>query len=289
MNLKGEQFKQQESFETKLEKYGERIKNTLYEAIKKQLTDVEPSEKIGVALSGGIDSTIVAHLLKKLRGDNVIAFTLHAEGYESEESDLEPATKAAQALSLKHKIVNVSPKEIISSAEPVAKLITPPGRKVHDFNIYSGVVTHLLAPEIKKAGVRICFSGEGLDELAGSYGPSGSFQHSHENMTTSEMRKKLFNNLTQRGYLDRTTKTLGQYGIEARSPYLDEEFSKLMLSIPPEFFNQKDWKLPLIKAFEKEVPIPLGRPKVRAQVGSGIFKVLQEAGYNQEKLKEIIK
>lgn len=288
MNSERKQFEQLERFETELKEYGEKIRNTLCEAIKKQLIDIEPNEKIGIALSGGIDSIVVAHLLKKFKGDNITAFTLHTEGYKSEESDMEPATKTAQALFLDHKIVHVSPEEVINAVEPVAKLITPPGRKVHDFNVYSGVVTLLLAPEIKKAGIKTCFSGEGLDELAGSYGPSGSFQHSHDEMTTIEMREKLFNNLIQGGYLDRTTKTLGQYGIEARSPYVDEEFAKLMLSIPSEFFNQKDWKLPLITAFEKEVPISLRRPKVRAQVGSGVFQVLQEAGYDQKKLEEYV-
>lgn len=289
MNLERKQFEQQEPFESELEKYGEEIRSTLNKAMEKQLIDVEPSEKIGVAFSGGIDSTIVAYLLQKFRGHDIMAFTLHTEGYEAKDRDLEPAIEAASALSLEHRIIRVSPEEVIKAVEPVARLITPQGRRVHDFNVYGGVVSYLMAPEMRKAGIKKCFSGEGLDELAGSYGPSGSFQYSHEDMTTIEMRKKLFRNLTQKGYLDRTTKTLEQYGIEARSPYLDEEFVKLILDIPPEFFRQKDWKLPLIKAFEREIPISLKRPKVRAQVGSGVFQVLQEAGYNQKKLEEIVK
>lgn len=288
MRSENKLFENQPTFETALEKHAEQIKTTLEEAMQRSLADIEPDQKIGIALSGGIDSTIVAHLLKKLGRDNIIAYTLHIEGHEETDRDLEPAIAVASALGIEHRIIRKKPADVENSVEPVAKLITPPERNVHDFNVYSGVVTDLLASEMKKDGIEICFSGEGVDELVGSYGPSGSFQKSHEEMTTIEMRQKLFKNLTERGYLDRTTKTLGQYDIDARSPYLDPEFSELMLKIPPEFFNQDNWKLPVARAFENELPIPLNRPKVRAQVGSGVFQVLQEAGYDQKKLEQIM-
>jgi asparagine synthase (glutamine-hydrolysing) len=284
--------KNKDVFEVALEKYAKGINKYLRKAMNKLVKDIEPAEKIGIALSGGLDSTIVSYLLQNIRNHDNISFSLHVEGYEAEERDLDMAINAAAALSLEHKIIVVSPGQVIQSVEPVVKLITQKGHKPHDYNVYSGVVTYLLGPEMKRIGIKKCFGGEGADELSGSYSPSGSFQIPHENMTTIEMRRKLFVNLVEHGYLDRTTKTLGIYGIDAPSPYLDKEFADFMLSIPPEFFNREHWKLPLIKAFEQELPISLRnnllRPKVRAQVGSGVLNVLQKAGYDQNKLEEIL-
>lgn len=275
-----------------LEEYARNINRILHKSMEELIKDIDLSETIGVALSGGLDSTIVSYLLQSKRKRNNIAFSLHVEGYEAEDRDLEMAKNAAETLSLEHKIVVVSPEQVIQSVEPVVKLITLPGHQPRDFNVCSGVVTYLLGPEIQRCGIKICFGGEGADELSGSYSPSGSFQISHEEMTTIEMRRKLIVNLVEHGYLDRTTKTLGIYGIDAPSPYLDKEFVDYMLTIPQEFFIRGHWKLPILKAFEREMPAALmknlSRPKVRAQVGSGVLDVLQKAGYDQKKMEEII-
>ncbi len=283
-------IEQSEDFDEVLGKHARQIREKLQEAMRALLSNVDPSEKVGVALSGGVDSTIVAYLLQKSRNNN-IAFSLHVEGYEAEDRDIEMAKKAAIELSLDHRIMTVSPDQVIQAVEPVVKMITLPGHTPRDFNVYSGILTYLLGKEVKQAGVKKCFSGEGADELSGSYGPSGSFGIPHEEMVTIEMREKLFRNITEHGYLRRTDETLGAYGIEAVSPYLDRDFADVMLRIPPEFFSQDCWKLPLVKAFEHELPESLRdnlyRPKVRAQVGSGIFSMVQKAGYDQQKLEEI--
>ena len=274
-------------FESDLQKYADNIRLLLYKVIRKQLYDISEKERICIALSGGIDSIVVAHLIKQSCKNKLVAFTLHVDGNNSEERDIDHAIEVAKALSIEHKIIYVLPKQVIDAALPVMKMITPPGRNVRDFNIYSGIVTYLLGSEIKKEGIQICFGGEGFDELSGSYGPSGSFTKTHEEMTSIEMRNKLYANLTKNGYLDRTTKTLGAFEIEARSPFIDDEFKELMLNIPSEFFNQEHGKLPLIKAFSGEIAFDLTRKKVRAQVGSGVFDTLQRAGINQQKLEEM--
>jgi tRNA(Ile)-lysidine synthase TilS/MesJ len=51
-----QQFEKQARFEKDLERYGKEIRNILEAIIKDQLKDIDPNEKIGVALSGGIDS-----------------------------------------------------------------------------------------------------------------------------------------------------------------------------------------------------------------------------------------
>lgn len=282
---------EQATFKSALEMHANNINKSLHKAMERQLQDIKPDEKIGIALSGGVDSTIVSYLLQNARKNNV-SFSLHVEGFEGEERDLDMAKNATAALSLEHKIVVVSPEQVIQAVEPVVKLITLPGHTPRDYNVYSGVVTYLLGPEMQRLGIKTCFGGEGADELCGSYSPSGSFQNSHEEMATIEMRKKLFTNLVRYGYLDRTTKTLGIYGIQAPSPYLDEDFADYMLTIPSEFFTRGHWKLPLVKAFENELPDTLiknlFRPKVRAQVGSGVFGVLQKEGYDQNKLEKML-
>jgi asparagine synthetase B (glutamine-hydrolysing) len=271
-----------------LQLLADKIRELLYEVIQEQLSELENESKLSIGLSGGIDSTVVAYLLKKFWKRDLEAFTVHVEGFNSDERDIDHATRVANHFNLKHTIINASKNEVLQSVEPVIKLIIPEGRNLHDYNVYSGIVTYLLGPVIKSAGINVCFGGEGFDELSGSYGPSGSFQKTHDEMATVSMRQKLYYNLTQNGYLDRTTNTLGHFGVSAQSPYINDKFRDLMLSIPDKYFTQTDWKLPLIAAFEKEIPVALlRRKKVRAQVGSGVFELLQTEGYNQEKLQNL--
>jgi asparagine synthetase B (glutamine-hydrolysing) len=63
------------------------------EAVKKRL----PKKRFGILFSGGVDSTLIAYICKRLKGD-FICYTVGIEGSK----DLEESQKAAKALGLSH-------------------------------------------------------------------------------------------------------------------------------------------------------------------------------------------
>jgi asparagine synthase (glutamine-hydrolysing) len=114
---------------------------------------------VGSFLSGGIDSSIIATLMQKIRGEKkiktfTVGFTSLSEGREARET--------AEPLGTDHTEITVTPEEYF---EALPKAIWHFDEPVAD---PSALGLYFLAREARKY-VKVVLSGEGSDELFGGY------------------------------------------------------------------------------------------------------------------------
>ena len=133
-----------------------RLQNLLQLAVAKQTEDIEKSEPVGVLLSGGLDSSIVASLLVQ-RGLKVRAYTLDF-GSDLLSSETTYAEQVAQYLNIPLTKVPVTPKGIqLVLKAAIAALDVPFG---------DGVTVPLyLLNQAASQDTRVIFNGEGGDQL----------------------------------------------------------------------------------------------------------------------------
>lgn len=113
---------------------------------------------VGALLSGGVDSTIICHLLKQYTDTNLHAFAVGTE----EDEDIIHARLVAKSLDIKYNELLLKEndfKELQSAiyfqSEPIADK--------------SFLPLFLLSKKIKKEGIGVVLTGDGADELFGGY------------------------------------------------------------------------------------------------------------------------
>lgn len=116
----------------------------------------------GILLSGGTDSSVLAQLVCNATGNAEIAsFTASFEGKES--NDAAEASKLAAKLGLRHTEVTINKK---MHEEYLAELIM---RLDEPFADSAAVTTYLLSSKARAEGLKVLFSGAGVDEIFGGY------------------------------------------------------------------------------------------------------------------------
>lgn len=118
---------------------------------------------VGVALSGGLDSSIVASLAVRHSQDKVTAFSV---GYEGRPDGDERADASAFARHLGIDMVEVelSSRDVVSGFDG---LVADMGEPIADA---AGSSYRALMQAARRAGIKVMFQGQGADELFWSYG-----------------------------------------------------------------------------------------------------------------------
>jgi len=115
----------------------------------------------GAYLSGGVDSSSVVALMTRFSDKPVKTFSL---GYEDElknkEADLYYARKVSEAYKTEHYEYIMSHKELVNDIENVIAAFDQP---------FSGTISTYFLSKLIKQHVKVALSGDGADELFGSY------------------------------------------------------------------------------------------------------------------------
>ncbi|MBU0660602.1 asparagine synthase (glutamine-hydrolyzing) [Patescibacteria group bacterium] len=115
---------------------------------------------VGVFLSGGIDSSLVAALLQKGRKEKIKTFTI---GFEDSRYDEAPyAKKIAEVLGTDHHEIYLTEKDVKACIPQLFQVYDEP------FADSSAIPTYLLA-KYTKDHVKVALSGDGGDELFSGY------------------------------------------------------------------------------------------------------------------------
>ena len=130
------------------------IKDAVQLAVERQLVSDVP---LGVLLSGGIDSSVVASCARKF--GPVQTFSIRFDDARYDES--EHARQIAAYIGSQHHVFHVTPK-VIEDLPKLAQVFGVP------FADSSALPTHYLARETRKH-VKVALSGDGADELFGGY------------------------------------------------------------------------------------------------------------------------
>lgn len=144
--------------EADLETATNRIETSLTEAVHSQMVSDVP---VGVLLSGGLDSSIIAALAQKSQKTPILTFTA---GFEHALDERPFARQVADYLGTTHHEILVDPREINHSLDTLVPLFD-------DLTSLDGgmFTIHLICRRIREYGIKVLLVGEGSDEIFGGY------------------------------------------------------------------------------------------------------------------------
>jgi len=120
---------------------------------------------VGIALSGGVDSSAIVAAARAVGGDALAihTFSFAAEGSDVDETPfIELAAQAAQACSTR---VSIKPEEIVADIDD---LVMSQGEPFGSLSIYA---QHRVMQLAAKSGIKVMLDGQGADELFAGYRP----------------------------------------------------------------------------------------------------------------------
>jgi asparagine synthase (glutamine-hydrolysing) len=134
-----------------------RIEDLLSDAVEKRLMSEVP---LGLFLSGGVDSSLVAVLMHRLVGSGIKTFSIGFE--EKEYSELPYSRRVSRQIESDHVEIVVTPKDMLDNIASVLWFRETPISEASDIPI------HLLCKAAAEK-VTVVLTGEGGDEVFGGY------------------------------------------------------------------------------------------------------------------------
>ncbi|MFH4976566.1 hypothetical protein AB6A40_003275 [Gnathostoma spinigerum] len=219
------------------------IQHALISAVRKRLMG---NRRFGFMLSGGLDSSLIAAIASRHLDDQPpLAFSI---GFE-DSPDIESARIVASFLGIKHQVVIVTPEQCFCMIPKVIYAL----ETFEPLLVRCGVVHYILCEYISRTSdVKVLLSGEGADELFGSYcymQKAPSPMHLHREILR---RMKLLNQYD----VLRCDRATSCHGLEIRVPFLDKLFIDLVMRLPAcdKLFPDKIEKYLLRSAFDGWLP-----------------------------------
>jgi asparagine synthetase B (glutamine-hydrolysing) len=280
--IAGPIFAEDDRDEVPLEVHADHIARALdrtFEGLRASLDDGAP---IFVTLSGGLDSTGIAVLAKRVF-PNLVGVTFALEGDPAEGSDREAAARVAREIGIELREVVVRREDLLAHIDPALVW----GQDWRDFNVHCALVNAAIAEALPEGS--IVLTGDGMNELVADYTPvrvSDRTLYGLPRLPPGRLRRFLVSGLDSG---DREVGVYARRRVRAIQPYL--LCADAYAAIPPRFIGQSDAKQALAKRiFGDRIPeFVYARPKVRAQIGSserpgGTALALLERGIDQARL-----
>ena len=210
-----------------------------------------------IALSGGLDSSILAYLLKNQKPKAIVIITKDFLG-----TDLTYAQIIAKHTQLPLSLLQVSLEEVLDSINETIKIL----RNFNDIEIRNSIVPYMYLSSLKKKGVDSVITGDGADEVFAGY----NFLLKKSEGELGEELKRI------RRIMHFPSRDIAKsLDMKVETPFLNEDVIKFSDTIPiSKKINFKDekkfGKWILRETFEKELPKNIvWREKSPMQDGSG--------------------
>ncbi|MEW6661528.1 MAG: asparagine synthase-related protein [Bacillota bacterium] len=217
------------------------------------------NEKIGILLSGGLDSSIIAALAAEV-SPKVATFTVGLPGA----SDLLAARSVAEYLGTEHHEFLFSETELLNHASEVIYYLESFDLPL----VRSSLANYLVSKLAKENGVKVVCVGEGADELFGGY-------HYLKELPKDQVNAELLHLIYsgRKGGFQRVDRMNAANSIEPLIPFMDSQLLSFALTIP---IDLKIWgkdkieKWILREAFAQALPSQITeRVKQKFFQGSG--------------------
>ena len=235
------------------------VNNLLIRSIERRIPKNIESIKLGTWLSGGLDSSVIASVLKEF-SDDIYTFSV---GYRNSK-DMLAARTVAKHLGTKHT-------EYILDIDTLFSAIPKTIYALESFDapLVRSTLGNIIASELSSVA-DVVFSGEGGDEIFAGYHYFLDLDSQQEiQVELLKAIKALHNTALQR--VDRSSNIAG---VNVKLPLLDESLMEYVLRIPPEL--KLDYERNLTKNILRKVAsnyLPdsiVYRPKDKFWEGSGI-------------------
>jgi len=122
---------------------------------------MESDVPVGVFLSAGIDSSVVATMMRRFSQQKIIAITLGFKEFDTDADEVTLAKEFAQRHGLEHKVYMLSKEEFIDDLPQFYATMEQP--TIDALNVW------FVAKAAKAMGIRVVLSGIGGDEVFGGY------------------------------------------------------------------------------------------------------------------------
>ena len=251
----------------------EEITKKLYQILEESCNLCE-SELI--ALSGGLDSSIISHFL---RGKKVEGIAIISEDFVS--TDLTYCQRISKETGIPLTIYNSTTSEILEAVENTIKIL----KNFNDIEIRNNVVMYLAIKWAKDNNKKSIITGDGADELFAGY-----------NFLVNKPEKELESEIKRVcSIMHFPTQEIGKHlGIKIESPFLNQKIVEIANQIPVNFKVKEEngtryGKWILRKTIEKYIPEQIvWRKKSPMQEGAGTVGLtnLFESIINEEKYVE---
>ena len=217
----------------------------------------EECESNWIALSGGLDSSIVANLMRKEKANAITIITKDFVG-----TDLTYAQIMAKHAEIPLSLMHIELEEVLESINETVKILG----NFNDIEIRNSVVPYIYLKRLKEMGIKSVLTGDGADEVFAGY-----------NFLLKKNEDELVSELSRiKKIMHFPSKEIGEsLNMKVEMPFLDNEVIDFSENIPiSEKINTKDGKRfgkwILRKSFEKDIPDSIvWREKSPMQDGSG--------------------
>jgi asparagine synthase (glutamine-hydrolysing) len=237
------------------------LRNALYEAV----SECAP-EKIAVAFSGGVDSSLLARICQDLGKET----TLITVGF-SGSHDIQFSSTIAAKMVMKQVVLEIEHDDFGEKLQTVRERI----RCANTSHLENCVAYLYISKAAREEGLDVVLSGNGCDELFCGYNAYRVVYDRGDAALSQLMEEKIANELELVAEISVVAR---QFGVEVRQPFLSEKFVRFAKSIPVD----RKIKGPddmVRKHILREVALEIGvpgesamKPKKALQYGSLIHK-----------------
>jgi len=217
-------------------------------AVKETVTD----KKIGVAFSGGVDSTLLAKLVKDMEYD-VHLLTI---GFQ-DSHDINFAKEVNQILNFSHSISEIDPEKFKEVSQKINRIIKSDNLSWNE----NSIAFYYVAELAQKNGLKTVVTANGIDELFCGYNSYREAIEKGEDEVVKMMNYKLKNEKEMMVAINAVT---AEFGVTMIQPFLLPNFIEYAKKIPisekihgP---NDMQRKHPI-----RELAMDYGIPEVAAQ------------------------
>ncbi len=251
------------------EKIVKELEEKITAAVAKRLEGIT---HLGILFSGGIDSTLLAFISKKL-GKKFTCYTAaFADGNTRDAPDLLQAQEVAQQLgfSLKTKILTLDETE--RAVREVVRII----ETTDVVKVGVALPFYVCAKMAVEDGHKVLLSGLGSEELFAGYQRHLDVLKNKGNVNAECLRglSLLWDRDLYRD--DLVTMT---YTVELRLPFLDYDLIRCALAVPAKYKLNEEQNKVILREVAKIIGIPEAiaeRKKIAAQYGSNFDKALEK-------------
>lgn len=261
-----------------------KYRESLLKSVKKRMDGLE---HVGLVLSGGVDSALIAKLVHEFG----IKLNCYSIGYENS-NDVKMSRRFAQELGANFKAIELSDDDIKNALPKIIRSIE--GRGL--VQVEAAIFLHFAAQMARQDGLKVMLTGQGADELFGGY---PWYVDVVREKGLHELPDYMWNDIDHLHLdtLEREDKMTMAHSIELRVPYLDLDVIETAMSFDIEL-NVKSEQDMMRKHIHRMVAQDLGlpdyiawRPKEVAQQGSGVHEALEkiaiDAGFTPKIVEQI--
>ena len=185
-------------------------------AVKETVTD----KKIGVAFSGGVDSTLLAKLVKDM-GYDVHLLTI---GFQ-DSHDINFAKEVNQILNFPHSISEIDPEKFKEVSDKIHQIIKSDNLSWNE----NSIAFYYVADLAQKNGLKTVVTANGIDELFCGYNSYREAIEKGEDEVVKMMNDKLKNEKEMMVAINAVT---AEFGVTMIQPFLLPNFIEYAKKIP---------------------------------------------------------